>query len=963
MLRITQSQSAAAAKEYARNALSRGDYYMEGQEIAGNWAGRGARMLGLQGKISREDFFALLDNKRPDGRPLTAKTVVNRRPGYDFTFDLPKSVSVLFAVGGDDRIRGAMERAIGATMREMEKEMHARVRKNGAFEDRKTGNMIWADFTHLTSRPAPLNRATESAFLRAWPSLEKYRDEDGYLALPDPHLHCHVYVLNATYDETEEMWKAGEFMRIKRDASYYQATYHARLAGELQKLGYEIEPTANAFEIAGVARGLIEVFSRRTKEIEEKARELGITDEDRKAELGAMTRRGKAAGAQMGELRMLWRGFLPANERAKIEAIASKAVAARNPIERDSPDAAAAAIRYALGHELERLSVVSEKRLLGRALMQSVGRASVATVWRELDKTQGIVPGMVEGERTISTKEILAEESVLMRFVREGRGAMLPLVRASDGGFKFHTPLFRASGKETQEQREAVMHLMGSQDWVVGLVGRAGTGKTTLLHEIEASVTAIGKKLVMCAPTAEAARGVLRGEGFHSADTVKRLLVDRARHSQLRGNVLWVDEAGMVGNRDMLALLQLAKREGAARVVLAGDPSQIRSVPRGDALRFLEEKAGLSVARLDGIKRQRSPELKAVVHAISRGNVEEGLSLLDKNKGIVEVDTREAWRALATGYVDKIAERANGRCKTALVICPTHREGEQITEAIREELKARGEIVGKDMVVPRTVNLSWTEQERASAASYEPGLLVQFKAHAPGFQKGERARVVDVSARDGAVLVRKNNGDVVNLSLTHAQRFAVYAVRELPVAAGDKLKITQNCTLRDLRFREGRSMQLNNGDTVAVAGFTQEGGVVLKDGKVLPRNFGHLAHGYVITADSAQAKTVDSVFIGVGQDSMAAVDMRRAYVAISRARDEARIYTDDKAGLFRVCRRDTERMSATELVGEDRAEIIFRNMERQELRRRQERAIEAPVRARVIVREPPQRRREMEMTR
>jgi len=92
MLRITQSESPEAAKKYFGQSLRRGDYYLEGQELAGNWGGKAAKMLGLDGPVKERFFGKMLENIRPDGHRLTIRTVENRRPGYDFTFDVPKSV-------------------------------------------------------------------------------------------------------------------------------------------------------------------------------------------------------------------------------------------------------------------------------------------------------------------------------------------------------------------------------------------------------------------------------------------------------------------------------------------------------------------------------------------------------------------------------------------------------------------------------------------------------------------------------------------------------------------------------------------------------------------------------------------------------------------------------------------------------------------------------------------------------
>src|SRR6185312_17005334 len=98
MLRITQQASAKDAKRYYTSA----DYYSEGQEIVGRWGGEAARRLGLDGVVDKPSFDRLCDNLHPaTGRSLTVRTRSDRTVGYDFTFSVPKSVSVLYALSGD----------------------------------------------------------------------------------------------------------------------------------------------------------------------------------------------------------------------------------------------------------------------------------------------------------------------------------------------------------------------------------------------------------------------------------------------------------------------------------------------------------------------------------------------------------------------------------------------------------------------------------------------------------------------------------------------------------------------------------------------------------------------------------------------------------------------------------------------------------------------------------------------
>ena len=229
MIRMVASLSLGQAKSYFNDNLLRSDYYLKDQqEVAGSFHGKIAERLGLFGTITHEVFHALCDNLHPlTGNPLTLRTNDYRRVGYDINFHCPKSVSVLHILSKDDHILQAFRESVHDTMKEIEADAKTRVRKHGKDDDRETGELLYADFIHLTSRPV-----------------------DGHF--PDPHLHCHCFTFNVTYDPTEQRYKAAQFGDIKRDMPYYQARFHKKLSDRLIALGYSIRRTATAFEIEGV---------------------------------------------------------------------------------------------------------------------------------------------------------------------------------------------------------------------------------------------------------------------------------------------------------------------------------------------------------------------------------------------------------------------------------------------------------------------------------------------------------------------------------------------------------------------------------------------------------------------------------------------------------------------------------------------------------------------------------------
>jgi conjugative relaxase-like TrwC/TraI family protein len=117
MIRISQQDSAGAAKKYYSTA----DYYSEGQEIVGLWGGIAASKLGLSGTVDQASFDRLCDNLDPrTGEQLTVRTRTERTVGYDFTFSVPKSVSLLYALSADEGIMDAFRASVDETMREME---------------------------------------------------------------------------------------------------------------------------------------------------------------------------------------------------------------------------------------------------------------------------------------------------------------------------------------------------------------------------------------------------------------------------------------------------------------------------------------------------------------------------------------------------------------------------------------------------------------------------------------------------------------------------------------------------------------------------------------------------------------------------------------------------------------------------------------------------------------------------
>jgi conjugative relaxase-like TrwC/TraI family protein len=890
MLRITPSTSAKGAKEYFTQSLTRDDtgYYHEGQELAGTWGGKGAKMLSLSGEVSQKDFFALADNRDPsDGKQLSPRNKDGRRVGFDFTFSAPKSVSALYELSGDERILNAFRESVSETMNEIEAEMKTRVRKRGADYDRETGNMVYAEFTHFTARPV-----------------------DG---IPDPHLHSHVYAFNLTKDEAENRWKAGQFGDLKRDATYFEAAFDARLAHRLNALGIATEKNPDySFEVAGTPTSLIDKLSNRRNVIEAKAAEKGIVDSDGKHAIGYYGREHKNTNLSKAELRAEWNSRLTDEERSALSDALHGRAAGDRAYTSDEAKA------YALEHSFQKASTISEKRLKAEALKYGVGSVLPEDV-ADIAQHPEVIAEKRAGQLMTTTKTMLRHEIDMLQFAKDGQRKFKPFVDTKSQNEEL--------AGLSSDQRNAAVHILGSRDQVVGVRGGAGTGKTHMLRTVNAVITSIEKgsgdysEVHAFAQSTTASRGELRKVGFKDADTLATLFKNEKMQAKLHKQVMLVDEAGQVSTQEMRAIFDIAKKQ-QARVILVGDYRQHSSVEAGDAFRLIEKEGGVRYAQLTEIRRQTEPGYKKAVEQISEGTgkaAQKGFDSLDQMGSVIEASGEERHRMLVRDYL-----QAHEDGRSALIIAPTHSEGRKLTDELRAVLKERGAL-GKEREFKARRGAGWTDAQKGDVRNYEPGMVIDFndaiagqrrrvngeRVTEGGFKKGEAVAVI--GTQGDTVKVMRKDGTQGLLALEQTKRFQVSRTRDIAIARGDRLRITKNGEARV--EGQARGTKISNGDIYTVEGFTKEGDIRLEKGKLLPKDWGHMSLGYVDTSYASQGKTTDRVFISVGGESLPAANQQQWYVSASRGKEQARIYVDSKEDVRSAIARTGERLSAVELTG------------------------------------------------
>lgn len=906
------------------------DYYAK-DGAAKEWQGAGAAELGLAGEIDSARFKALLAGQvAAEVRVSRGSTRndANERIGIDLTFSAPKSVSMQALVAGDARVIEAHDRAVSTAIAAAEERALARRKVGGKARVERSANLIVAKFRHETSRER------------------------------DPQLHTHAIVMNLTQRGDGE-WRALKNDEILKSLRHLGAVYRAELAAELQNQGFALRRERDgAFELAHISREQVSAFSQRTKQIDDRLVERGLSrDRASTAEKQDATIRTRARKGVIDRDE----GFAEWRVRARELGIDfdrrdwaghdhGQAEGSRDDRPGDalpSEEAARRAVRYAVNHLSERQAVIGEREMIDVAMQHGVGRVRLRDVeaevkrqteagflireapvfrpaseagdradlsraaWISLLVTKGVAPPlarrrvddairdggltMVDGRYT--TQTALAREKRILSIERTGRGQVAPIVPEDAARTRL------ASTNLNAGQRQAAELMASATDRVIGIQGFAGTGKSHMLDTAKAIVEDNGYRVRALAPYGSQVKA-LRELGV-PANTLASFL--RAKDKDLdERTVVVIDEAGVVPARLMEQALKLAEAAGA-RVVLLGDTAQTKAIEAGRPFDQLQA-GGMRTARMEDIQRQRDPALRAAVELAARGNTGDSLG-----------------RISAVMEICGDAERRAELVRDFMALTPPERDGTLIvsgTNEARRDINARvreaSGTAGRGREFDTLIRRDSTQAERRYSKNYRVGDAIQpEKTYRSGLRRGELYRVLDTGPGNRLTVAGPDKTPITFSPATHT-RLSIYQPERSELAVGDRVRITRNDAGRDLA----------NGDRFTVAAVAADRVTLEAAGRrvELPADRPlHLEHAYATTVHSAQGLTSERVLIEAQTNSRTtARDVY--YVAISRARHEARIYTDDLGRLPAAVARENRKGAALDLIRERREQGRDREM-------------------------------------
>ena len=911
MMTMSKALSAGQAKNYYQKEYTsaKENYYSEGGDVTGRWSGELAEEWNLTGEVQSEQYERLCAGQDPHTgeqliRPVKSReahnnhgeeiTTTEHRAGWDATFSAPKPVSLAALVGNDERIRTVHRESVDESLKALEEYMQAR--GGGNKPAINTGKMVAAQFEHTASRPD---------------------HKTGYAA---PQLHTHVVIFNMTKTPDGKI-RSVQPLELYRSQQYATAIYRMALAEKLQGLGYEIEidTRTGAPEIKGFSKEYLRDSSPRREEVLKEAQEM----KERLQSQGINVKDGAGLNQAAARTDRAAKHYDPEEMRERaLEMDARYGNQARNSVERSleqgsirrSPDEvskrAQQAVTFARDNAMEREAVVEIRKVKIDALRRNLGLTTYQAVTSELARRQreGEFIGIVRepGSRETTTRHMLEMEQSNIQTMLDRQGQYPPILGHERARQSVERVADQQKIKLNENQKSAVEQLLASRDQIIGLQGGAGTGKTTALSVLRQAAESEGYEVRGFAPTTRAAHQL--SESGIKTETLQRFIRRREEAPEQHNRLFVLDESSLASTKNLHTFF--ARLEAQDKVLLVGDIKQHQAVEAGSPFEQFQ-RHGMETAKLSKIVRQRDPQLRQVVKRLAASQVKQAIDSLQDQGRVVEIpDEGKRLLEIATTYCK--------RPENTLVISPANQEKGRINALIHRQLQQDGKVSLADQQMMVYVNRQdMTGTERTFANAYVPDEdIIRYNrvSKVYGFSVGDYARVTATNHEKNEITVLRSDEQEITYNPARLSGVNVYRESNRMFAEGDRIQFRAP-------FAEHR---IANGELGSIGRLTEEElTVALDSGREVsfePDKFRHLDHGYAVTSYSSQSQTVDRVLVNAdATESDLLLNQRMGYVAISRAREEAMIFTNSADQLRAALDRSVDKKMAVEALRQSSA--------------------------------------------
>lgn len=258
----------------------------------------------------------------------------------------------------------------------------------------------------------------------------------------------------------------------------------------------------------------------------------------------------------------------------------------------------------------------------------------------------------------------------------------------------------------SDEQKRAVLHVTGPGQ-IAAVTGFAGAGKSTMLAAARRAWEADGYRVHGAALAGKAAEGLTSSSGIVSRTLASWELGWENEKSMLgHRDILVIDEAGMIGSRQLCRFVREVEARGA-KLVLVGDHEQLQAIGAGSPFRAIAEQIG--AIELTEIRRQTEDWQQQASLALATRRTEEALQKYDGQNAIRLADDRAL--ACADLVRDYLKDRRDNPDQSRIALAHRRVDVRAINDAIRQGLQAEGVLAkatgnetGSGEIIYRTVN-------------------------------------------------------------------------------------------------------------------------------------------------------------------------------------------------------------------------------------------------------------------
>ena len=747
MISIGKLTSVEQAVRYLREAIAHQqiEYYTARGESPGRWNGAGAEALGLRGEVIDTDFAAVLAGTDPRtgadlGRHWRTQSVV----AFDIAVSAPKDVSILYALG-DERTRATILRIHSEGVQAAADYLQANAGWARQFNPKTRtteavrAKLIMPAFVHRTARPVT--------------------DPSTGRVTVDPQLHTHVTVptwVQRPDGSWSQLYSEALYQHAAAAGAIAQAEWRDRLVRELG-ISTMVD-SKGCFSILGITDAQRREFSRRTQQIEALERQLGIDSPYGHKVAVVSTRESKDEIAPTENLFAQWRARAAGVglDATSIQTLLALEPAALQPrrldVERSSELLGERGLtaQYATFTRRDVIRTVAAHAPLGMSRAQLETTAD--SILADREAVQPLVPHRLEGERDTdaiarwvdtghelryTTPEMLTIERGMIATAQQRSAACVGVADARET-----EAAIAARPTLTTDQRSMVRTVCQSPAGVVIVEGAAGVGKTFALDVCREAFEATGIQVVGCALAGRAADVLETGADIPTW-TVTGMLNELQVDHLPPGGVLVVDEAGMIGDRELAELVSLAARDNA-RLVVVGDPSQLQPIGAGAPMRTLGEHIG-RVLVTENV-RQKEPWERAALQLVRDGEARAAYDLY-LSHGRIHVA-----ESVPERHAEVVAEHARleDRGVDAVILAQRRDEVAALNELARASAAEAGRVRGPALTV--------------DGREYQAGdrVLCLTNDRANGVSNGTRATVTAVDVeRQTLTLEREDHRQVV----------------------------------------------------------------------------------------------------------------------------------------------------------------------------------------------------------